>query len=144
MVKGGGGRMIWVNGFKWVKMGILVCVWLATAVMVDGCATSQVERKWSVTNYISEGAYQVAHVVDYGQTLYISRHPDEYHEHSLFLGKHPSTDRVHAVMIAEGVGHVVVSAMLKEPYRTMWQTGTLGWTLYLVGRNAGLGIRVGF
>jgi len=100
--------------------------------------------EWTKEDTYREAAYLALHVADWGQTLEVANHPDEYHETNPVLGSHPSRGRVNAYFIATGILHPVVSYVLPRPYRELWQYGTIGIEIICVGNNAAIGVGFGF
>lgn len=87
----------------------------------------------------------MAHLVDYAQTLQISRNPDRYHEINPILGgSHPSRDQVHAYMLGSGLAHVAIAYLLPKPYREIFQSGTLMIKIGIVKHNYDIGLQMRF
>src|SRR3990167_6853664 len=71
------------------------------------------------------GATAVASlVVDWGQTRYIAKHPENYEERNLILGKHPSVGRVNVYFTGAILGTLLFANWLKPVNRKMF-LGTL-------------------
>lgn len=84
-------------------------------------------------------------VVDWGQTRYIAKHPDTYHELNPILGKHPSLSRVNAYFSAAIVGNYLIAEYLIPPEaRSLYLGVVTGVELAVVGRNKHLGIKLSF
>jgi len=123
---------------------------LAICLVISVTTNSEAFDKWTKTDVSLQAAYTVLHVLDWGQTLQISREPLYYSsDHSksytrsdqnLFLGKHPKVDEVHKYFISTLVLHTVISHVLPEEYRTVWQGSTIAIQAYVVGRNFSLGL----
>ena len=48
-------------------------------------------------------AYLALHLVDWGQTLDIAKHPEAHYEYNPILGKHPSVRKVNTYMTLSAV-----------------------------------------
>jgi hypothetical protein len=105
---------------------------------------SPVSADWTRQQVALELSYQVLHFVDWQQTRYIARHPDEYREINPILGDHPDTEWVDAYFLATGIGHFLVSHALPDRYREYWQYVTVGIVGAVVGWNYSIGIRMEF
>jgi len=95
------------------------------------------------TDIALEAVYLALHVVDWGQTLYISDNP-EYHDHCPALGKHPSRAKVNLWFASTAILHPVVTYMLPKEYRPYWQGGTIAMEVACTLNNRKCGIRVSF
>lgn len=119
-------------------MAILLC-----SILLSGCASTFAE-KWSTGDTIREVTYGTLHVVDWGQTRYIAKHPDKYEERNPLIGRHPSTGRVDIYMGSTLLLHPVISGYLKPEYRRWWQYITIGIEGGAVVNNASIGVKIGF
>ena len=102
---------------------------------------------------VGEVAWQVIHVVDWGQTLDIAANPDRYHEINPIIGRHPSRGRVNLYMGASAILHPVVTWLLPEKAevfgfefnpRWVWLGGTIATSGACVINNNSIGLRFGF
>jgi hypothetical protein len=119
-------------------IGIMTCVILVA--LVTPCYGD-----WSEEDTAREVVYLGLHIVDWGQTLYIADHPNEYHERNrLMFSEHPSRGEVNWKFAVGMVIHPVVSYLLPRPYREIWQYSTIGLEIYCVGNNVRIGIGMGF
>lgn len=104
--------------------------------------------EWTRADTYREVAYLALHVADWGQTLYISDHPREFHENNPILGSHPSRGEVNTYFIATGLLHPVVSYGLKKyappGWSEAWQYVTIGIEVGAVANNLSIGIGFGF
>ena len=100
--------------------------------------------KWSTQDYTMEASYMVFHFIDWRQTRYIAKHPDDYRELNPILGNHPETWEVDAWFIGTSIVHPIVTHFLPARYRPIWQGITLGASMATVGWNFSAGIRMDF
>ena len=100
--------------------------------------------KWSARDYYLEGTWQALHVIDWGQTAMIARNPDRYYEMNPMLGRHPSTELVHAYAATGAIFHLVVTHFLPSKYRPYWQGVTIGMSAACVANNFNVGLGVRF
>ena len=77
---------------------------------------------WTKADVYRESAYFILHVADWRQTLYISKHPDEFFEKNPILGAHPSDSEVNRYFIATGLLHVAASHYLPKAGRLLPET----------------------
>lgn len=100
-----------------------------------------------------EAAWEVLHVIDYGQTLQIAMEPDRYWELNPVLGKHPSVDSVHVYMLGSALLHPVITYVLPRkvdvfgvevPVRRIWQGISIGMSGACVVNNFSIGLGMGF
>ena len=99
---------------------------------------------WDSTNTTLEVAYQIAAVVDWGQTLDIAKHPKGRFDRSPILGHHPSVETVNEHFpIMMGV-HAAISAALPSDRRKIFQSITLGYEGSQIASNYGIGLKLGF
>jgi hypothetical protein len=98
---------------------------------------------WSTTDKSLFAAHTALLVADWGQTRYISQHPDQYHETSYFLGQHPSQRNVDLFFVAQLVGSYYLLDYAKKERTTI----LLGLTIArasTVHHNANIGVKIGF
>lgn len=82
--------------------------------------------------------------LDWGQTRYIAKHPDEYYERNPLLGAHPTTGRVDGYFTSSILLHWGISAMLPDKWRKYWQYTGIAVETGAVANNYSLGIRLDF
>jgi hypothetical protein len=99
---------------------------------------------WSKVDTALQITYSALHVIDWGQTLDIAKHPKDWSETNPILGKHPSISKVNSYFAATLVGHAVVSYLLPKPYRRIWQCMWIGIEAGYVTHNYSVGINVRF
>lgn len=100
--------------------------------------------KWTTTDKALEAVFVTATVIDWGQTLYIADHPNQFDELNPILGKYPSRARVNIYFPVVLVAHAVISNYLPKPYRTIWQSFSIAVEVPVIGNNYALGIKLGF
>ena len=105
---------------------------------------SQAADKWTKEDIAWQVGYTALHVIDWGQTRYIARHPWKYDELNPILGKHPSVSKVDKYFAITLVGHTVISHFLPRKYRRIWQHVSVGVEAGVVVRNYNAGIRLEF
>lgn len=102
--------------------------------------------EWTSADTYRETAFQALHVIDWGQTRYIVRHPDKFHEHdySGLIGRNPTSGRIDAYMAEFAVFHFLVSYYLPSSWRSTFQYITIAGKLNTVIINASIGIKIQF
>lgn len=101
------------------------------------------ENRWTVKDTAFQLQYTVLHVIDWGQTRYISKH-DEFYETNPLLGTNPSTEFVDVYFAVTLIGHTAVSYLLPAKWRRRWQAFTTVLETVVTANNQSLGISVGF
>jgi len=99
---------------------------------------------WTGGDTASETTYLVLHTIDWGQTLYVVEHPDDYRETNGFLGNHPSRGKVNTWFIITGLLHVGAANWLSPTYRDAFQYITIGYQANNVSRNYSIDIKMEF
>lgn len=99
---------------------------------------------WTKADTAFEVTGAALHIADWGQTVWIARHPRLQSETNPVLGKHPTTARVHAYFAVTLVGHALIARALPRPYRTAWQAVWIGVEAMHVETNRAMGIRIAF
>ena len=93
---------------------------------------------------VMQGTYLGVHAIDWGQTRYIAKHPDEHYEINPLMGKHPSTEEVDAYMISSALLHTGITMSLPSQYRKYWIGGSFVAKLNLINMNLNAGIGMDF
>lgn len=101
-------------------------------------------KEWDKTDKVLLGTAVTSLVVDWGQTRYIAKHPDQYHEKNRFLGLRPSTGRVNGYFVASIIGTIGVSMALPSKWRKFWLGGVTVIELSAIRNNLELGIKTDF
>lgn len=99
---------------------------------------------WTKTDSLYQISYSLLHVMDWGQTLEISRNPDRWEETNPILGEHPSTGSVNTYFATTLLAHAAISYLLPGEYRRIWQVLWIGIEGGTVVRNYSIGIRCQF
>lgn len=99
---------------------------------------------WTGTDTALEVAWQLAHAVDWGQTRYIAKHPQDFRELNPFLGEHPSVGRVNTYFALTGLAHYAISRYIPAPKRRVWQSVTIGFAVGTVAHNHSIGVKIDF
>lgn len=101
------------------------------------------KNRWTVRDTAFQLQYTVLHVIDWGQTRYISKH-DEFYETNPILGSNPSTEFVDIYFAVTLIGHTAVSYLLPAKWRRRWQAFTTVLETVVTANNQSIGISVGF
>jgi len=91
-----------------------------------------------------EIAYSALHVADWGTTLDIVAHPDQYRELNPILGDHPTRGAVNTWMASTLAAHWAITYLMPERYRPIWQYVTIGLEGTVVAHNLSIGLHVNF
>jgi hypothetical protein len=113
---------------------------------------------WTAKDYTLEGAFVASAMVDWGQTLQISRIPDpqtayalgrpyretwsqpDHHECNPILGEHPSRKQVNTYFTSAILAHAAIANVLGGSWRTGWQVGSIGLEAIVIHRNVQIGL----
>lgn len=99
---------------------------------------------WTQEDTKYQTAFIATALVDWGQTLYIASNPDDYKESNVFLGDHPSRDKVNMYFPCAIALHTAVAYVLPDKYRRYWQLFWIGYETGMVVHNTSIGIKVDF
>lgn len=99
---------------------------------------------WTDKDTAWQAAYLILHAADWGQTLYIAKHPNEYWEVNPLLGEHPSVRRVNTYMATSAIVHTAIAYTLPPVWRRRWQAVTVGIKAGVVGYNYSIGLKMDF
>lgn len=96
---------------------------------------------WTVKHTVLEVTFQTAHVVDWWQTRYIVDDPYMV-EGNPILGEHPSPEIIATFFISTAILHFLVSILVPDEYRTVWQGVTLGGQTGTIWWNYKSGVKL--
>ena len=133
-------RRVRAGGATWhfFLLGALVGVWFMTLAGVTPAAD-----EWTTTNKTLFATSTALLVADWGQTRYISKHPD-YYETNPLLGEHPSTSRVDNYFAGVLIGNFLLTHFLSAKYRNYFQILLIGSELRAVSNNHAIGVKIAF
>lgn len=100
---------------------------------------------WTWNNTVMQGAVIAVQAADWAQTRqFVDNKPGEgaIYETNRLLKKIPGY--VDLYFPATMLLNTTIAYVLPEPFRTMYQAGTLAFTAHLVGRNKSLGVKIKF
>lgn len=84
-------------------------------------------------------------VMDWGQTRYVAKHPQQYEEIvNPFLGKHPSVGKVNAWFIGSLAVNNGAMIALPKRYRPYYAGAVTAYEMRLVIRNNHIGVKIDF
>jgi hypothetical protein len=100
--------------------------------------------KWSKQDIILESIWLGLNLLDWGQTLYIADHPQNYYERNSLFSDHPDRGRVN-FLFALGIPlHIGITHLLPAKWRPYYQGVTISITGYCVINNFQAGIGFAF
>ncbi|KKN04246.1 hypothetical protein LCGC14_1099370 [marine sediment metagenome] len=108
---------------------------------------------WSRADTIFQLAYTTLHVVDWGQTRYVTKNYNRFHETNIVLGESPSIGQVNTYFLTTLIGHGIVSYFLPDKVvvfdlkfnpRRIWQTVSIGIEIKHVVNNFSVGVKMSF
>jgi len=100
---------------------------------------------WSKADTNRQIAFTAVTVLDWSQTRYISKHPDEFHEDfNKYLGEHPTTNKVNNYFLSAILINYGIAYALPDKYRKYWQYASITVEAHFVRKNYQLGIGFDF
>lgn len=123
---------------------IISMVFVLSLILTTFPNTGLAADKWSTQDKTLEATWQALHFIDWRQTRYIAKNPDDYREMNPILGNHPSTTEVDIYMLTGAVLHPIVTHFLPEKYRPWWLGISIGMSGACVINNFAVGIRMDF
>jgi len=115
---------------------------LAALLFVPCCALAG--DPWDTTDKALGGAALASTLLDWSQTRYIARHPDQYRELNPTLPDHPTTGRVDAHFAGSIIIGGLVANWLSSDYRKGFLSGVTVIEVSTVAHNYSVGIKMQF
>jgi hypothetical protein len=104
-----------------------------------------IQADWSKADTNRQLVFTGVAILDWSQTRYISKHPDEFYEDfNKYLGKHPTTNKVNNYFMSAIIINYGIAYALPDRYRKYWQRSSIIVETYFVARNYRLGIGFDF
>jgi len=128
------------EALKWLWR-LVITLWFLGHMFYMGTTHA---AEWSPADTKREIAWQAIHALDWGQTRYIAKHPDEFSERNFILGDHPSVGQVNTYFVLTGALHYWLMRRVEPETRKLLQWVTIGFGASNVANNYHLGVRVGF
>lgn len=98
---------------------------------------------WSRQDIALQTIYSGLHIIDWGQTLDIARHP-RMRETNYILGRRPSRGAINIYMGSTLVVNALVTHILPASHRVYWQTSGIVIEALMDGNNYGLKLRLNY
>ena len=115
------------------------------------CSNCYAFDDWSKTDIVLQSAYTAVTIIDWGQTLNISKNTNKFEEQNFMLGQHPSKSKVNIYFPVMITANFIVSALIPNKCeifsvkcRNVWQSIYLFDETQAVVRNFKIGIKVEF
>ncbi len=77
---------------------------------------------------------------DWMQTSKVARHPNEYHENNILLGRHPSTGAVNTYFASAILLNTAIYPVMPKKLRPWWYGGLTLFEAAVVSHNLSIGI----
>lgn len=106
------------------------------------CKTSH-SQEWTTEQKQLAGIATALHIIDWGQTRYIAKHPDQFKELNPLLPDHPSLSQVNKYFIISSL-IIGSAAHLLPEYRSTLLKMYIGVQIINTTRNFTLGLRLTF
>lgn len=107
-------------------------------------ASYKIGKNWTKKHTAYQILFTAITVIDWGQTLHISKRPDRYRETNEILGSHPSRNKVNTLIPLGIVTHTTISFLLPPTYREIWQLIWIGIEIQAVQSNFSIGVKIDF
>lgn len=133
-----------------ISMKLIVCI-LGGIILTSPCFAWEPDP-WSKTDIALEILSQGLLLVDWGQSLDITKR-DEYYEKNAYLGKNPSRSKVNAYFALSCLTHAGITWMMPASARVFglqfsprraWQYAYIGYESSFVANNYQIGLKVSF
>ena len=97
------------------------------------------DRDWTTLDKSLALAYQLVNAADWTQTRQIARRPSRYYEKDAgwLIGEHPTRRRVNMLFLTNALLQPLIANMLENPWRSLFQTYTVGSRIPTVLDNKG-------
>lgn len=119
-------------------MKTILALIVLSLVSVNACAADA----WSEADIARESAYLILHTIDYGQTSYISKHPNRFSEQNTILGRHPSQKMVDTYFLTTAILHVGAVHFMPKEWRPVFQSLWIGFEASAVTNNYRIGVKI--
>ncbi len=134
------GELLWrprsAKVIRWFSIILMACALTACLTPVDA-APPFTKGDWQY-----QLTWTAVHVVDAAQTMEIAKNPDQYEEHNVLLGKHPSEGAVVGFMVFGAIAHWGIARYaLEGKQRRRFQRLTIGFSSANAVNNYRIGIR---
>lgn len=106
--------------------------------------TTHAQDPWDTTDKVLASVALTATVIDWGQTRYIAKNPQQFHENNPILGEHPSVGKVNTYFVGAIVAGAVVAHYLPSEYRKYFLGGVSVLEIGVAAHNKHIGIKVSF
>lgn len=101
-------------------------------------------QPFNESEIITQALFTGICLMDWSQTIEISRNPQKYHETNMALGKHPSEKRVNTLIPAGIISHALITWAIPKEWRPYWQYIWIGIEIDAVHTNLRSGIAIKF
>ncbi len=110
-------------------------------------------ENWSKEDTAYQLVFLAVSFIDYKQTVYITKHQDNYYEVNPLLGNYPSRSDVDKYFITASIVHTLISFTLPDKIkifnkeidiRHSWQMISIGFESGIVSMNYDVGVKVEF
>jgi hypothetical protein len=117
----------------------------AGSLLVAAAAAAQAQASdWTALDYSLGGGAATMMLIDWAQTRYAARHPDQYSERNSAIGEQPSTAKVDQYFALASLLMVGVTYVLPRHERRLFLGGVLVVETSAVVSNYRIGVKVDF
>lgn len=100
--------------------------------------------EWDKIDYTLLGIAGTGIILDWGQTRYIVKHPQSFHELNPTLGSSPSLGNINKFFLGRILLHGTAAYILPDPFRKIWLAGEISIRFNAVRNNRNIGVGFNF
>ena|SRR5258708_664024 len=100
--------------------------------------------EWDKIDYSLLGIAGTGIILDWGQTRYVVKHPQTFHELNPGLGNPPSMGSVNKFFLGRLALHGTAAYILPDPFRKIWLGGEIMIRFNAVKNNRSIGVGFNF
>jgi len=132
------------RSFHHIRNYILVCILIFLTLFLFS-TNVRANEPWDHYDKFMFMNFLALSVVDWGQTVDISKRPNEYYEKYNFILKgHPPTWKTHAYFATSILANYLIVDILPKKLRKVWLGGGIALELFMTANNASIGLNMRF
>lgn len=96
--------------------------------------------EWTHGEVAAEATYLTLHVIDWRQTVYITKHPERLYETNPMLGRRPSESRVNTWFLSMAFAQIGIANLLPRDWRRIWIGSGIVLEASMTAHNEAIGV----
>jgi len=133
-------RVLWIDVATAVVAAGLLCMLLLPQ--------ARAAEPWDTTDKVLGTTAVALQIVDWGQTRYIAKHPEQYRESGpvtkRVIGEHPSVGQVDAYFVVYIATTLLIADRLSPPIRKVFLGVTSVIQISVTAHNRSIGVKMSF